>query len=95
MVIGEKGRDDIGLGLSGKFLVVNSLNRLALLYENQGKYAQAELLYRRLIESGLRCREVPLYKIQHEYAQLLFKTNHKREAVEMENKAKEEEAMPR
>ncbi len=68
-----------------------SLNNLALLYEAQGKYAEAEPLYERSLaiwEKALRPEHPKVATGLENYARLLGKTGRGAEATKMEARAK-------
>ncbi len=67
-----------------------SLNNLALLYYNQGKYAQAEPLYQRALaidEKALGPEHPQVATVLENYAALLHKLNRDAEADKMEARA--------
>ena len=68
-----------------------SLDRLATLYQAQGKYADAEPLYKRELvnfEKSLGPEHLQLAKSLANYAALLRKTERGAEATKMEARAK-------
>ena len=68
-----------------------SFNNLASFYYAQGKYAEAEPLYRRalaIFEKALGPEHLDVARSLENYAKLLRKTNRKAEAAKMEVRAK-------
>ncbi len=68
-----------------------NLNNLALLYYNQGKYADAEPLYKRalaIVEKALGPEHPDVAKSLENYAALLRETGRTTEATEMEARTK-------
>ena len=68
-----------------------SLNNLALLYKDQGRYAEAEPLYKRALaiwEKALGPEHPHVATILENYAALLRKTERTTEATKMEARAK-------
>ncbi len=71
--------------------MATSLNNLALLYEAQGKYAEAEPLYGRalaILEKTLGPDHPNVAQSLENYAALLREINRKTEAAELEARAK-------
>jgi tetratricopeptide (TPR) repeat protein len=71
--------------------VATTLNNLALLYSSQGKYADAEPLYKRalaIVEKVFGGEHPDVAMVLENYAALLRKLNREREAVELETRAK-------
>ena len=70
--------------------VASSLNNLASLYQDQGKYADAELLCKQALaieEKTLGPEHPNVVTSLENYAALLRKTNRKSEAVKLEARA--------
>ncbi len=70
--------------------LATSLNNLALLYQAQGKYAQAEPLYQRALairEKALGPEHPKVATVLENYAALLHKLNRDAEADKMEARA--------
>ncbi len=68
-----------------------SLNNLALLYDTQGQYAQAEPLYLRalaILEKALGPEHPNVATSLENYADLLRKTDRNAEAEELEDRAR-------
>ena len=68
-----------------------SLNNLAGLYQEQGKYAEAEPLYRRslaILEKALGPEHPDVAESLENYAELLRETGREDKAEEMEARAK-------
>ncbi len=68
-----------------------SLNNLAALYDDQGKYAEAEPLYQRslaILEKALGAEHTHVATSLENYAALLRKIGREDEAIEMELRAK-------
>ena len=64
---------------------------MALLYDAQDNYAEAEPLYRRalaILEKALGPEHPNVAQVLENYAELLRKTNRKTEAAKMEARAK-------
>ncbi len=71
--------------------LAQSLNDLAVLYRNQGKYGEAEPLYKRALairEKSLGPDHPDVARNLENYAELLLKTNRKTEAARLEARAK-------
>ncbi len=71
--------------------VAAGLNNLALLYKTQGKYTEAEPLYRRalaIVEKALGPEHPNAAQVLGNYAELLRKTNRDAEAAKLEARAK-------
>ena len=71
--------------------VAYSLNNLAILYQAQGKYAQAEPLYQRSLairEKTLGPEHPAVAKALANYATLLRETNREDEAAKLEARAR-------
>ncbi len=71
--------------------MAQSLNNLALLYDAQGKYADAEPLYKRalaIVEKALGPEHPHVATSLENYAALLRKTGRGHEAAKMEARAK-------
>jgi len=71
--------------------VAASLNNLAGLYQEQGKYAEAEPLYRRslaILEKALGPEHPDVAESLENYAELLRETGREDKAEEMEARAK-------
>ena len=71
--------------------VATGLNNLALLYDDQGKYAEAEPLYKRALaiwEKALGPEHPKVATSLENYAALLRKTGRGNEATKMEARAK-------
>ncbi len=71
--------------------VATSLNNLAFMYHDQGKYAEAEALYKRALaidEKALGPEHPDVAQSLENYAALLRKTGRSTEATKMEARAK-------
>ena len=71
--------------------VASGLNNLAKFYYAQGKYAEAEPLFKRALaiwEKALGPEHPDLAQSLENYAQLLRKTNREAEAAKLETRAK-------
>ncbi len=71
--------------------LANGLNNLALLYHDQGKYAEAEPLYKRslaILEKALGPEHPNVATGLGNYIALLRKTNREAEAARMESRAR-------
>ncbi len=71
--------------------VATSLNNVALLYEDQGKYAEAEPLYKRalaIVEKALGPDHPTVAQALENYASLLRETGYPRDAANMATRAK-------
>ena len=71
--------------------MATSLNRLAALYYSQGKYNEAEPLYRRALsiwEKALGPEHPDVATVLENYALLLRKTNREAQAEELEARAR-------
>jgi tetratricopeptide (TPR) repeat protein len=67
------------------------LNNLALLYQAQGKYSEAEPLFKRALaikEKALGPEHLSVATTLENYAALLRKTNREVEAIKLEARAK-------
>ena len=76
---------------NGEYLVGTSLNNLAALYRNQGKYADAGPLYQRalaILEKALGPEHPNVATSLENYAVLLRKTDRNAEADELEKRAR-------
>ena len=70
--------------------MAKSLNNLAVLHRAQGKYAEAEPLYRRALaidEKALGPEHPEVAKTLDNHAELLRKTNRTAEAIKLEARA--------
>ncbi len=71
--------------------MAKSLNNLALLYDDQGKYAEAEPLYKRSLairENALGSQHPDVAESLENYAALLRETGRGAEATKMKARAK-------